>query len=296
MNDDDPEFGTEGFEPEPLPAEGADALRGRGLAAVLGGMLLGRARRSARRARPRPRLMRRFAFGLVIVVLSVTTCSWGVEPSALTAEWGPPVAASRDDAARVLTRGAEALRSLPETGAVRISVTESEATAALSVGLMMSDLMMVMGRMSPDELEQAADLDELRQRVWAEADAQRRELAEQSGFLARMLLMVDPNFKTGDVQVRFEPTGQVVVGGYVQAWRFRLPGVFVVAPSARDGSLEFDFVSGQLGRLPLPEFAFDFLGGLVARTILLGQGVAEITELSVGDGTLSFAGRRTGTP
>ena len=56
------------------------------------------------------------------------------------------------------------------------------------------------------------------------------------------------------------------------------------------------FLSGQLGRLPLPEFAFDFVGGLVARTILMGQGVAEITELSVGDGTLSFAGRRTGTP
>jgi hypothetical protein len=67
--------------------------------------------------------------------------------------------------------------------------------------------------------------------------------------------------------------------------------MFVVAPSARSGELELDFVQGRLGRVPAPAFVFDLLGAAIARTVLLGREYAEVAELTVGAGTLSFEGR-----
>lgn len=269
----------------------AARLRTVGVAGILGGLVAGRFRRSARRLRPRGRLLRRFGFGLVIVVLSVTTCSFGVDTAALTSEWGEPVPASTQDAARVLTRGAEVLQLAPDRGSVRLVVTEAEATSALSLGLMMSDLMQAAGRIPQEEIQGASDLETLRERVWEEAEAQRRELAGRAGWAGQLLVRLDPKIRTGDVQVRFEPSGEVVVAGFVQAWSFRQPGLFVFAPAARDGAVELDFVSGRMGRLPLPESVFDWLGGLAVRGILLGQRWGEISELTVADGTLTFAAR-----
>ena len=271
----------------------AGALGGVGIGAIVGGMLVGRARRSVRRAVPRGRTLRRFGLGAAIVVLSVTTCSFGVDTSTLTADWGEPVQASTEDAARVLTRGAELLRVAPETGGVRITMTEAEATAALSIGLLLTDLTQAAGRIPQEEVRSATDLQALRERIWSEAELQRREIAERSGFAARVLLRLDPRIRTGDVEVRFEEGGEVVLAGYVEAWRFRLPGLFVVAPSAGAGALELDFVSGRLGRLPLPEFMFDWVGESVAAAVLAGKGLATIDEISVGDGTVTLSAKVT---
>lgn len=264
----------------------------------VGGIMAGMARRRFRRAmggrRRRRKLLRRFGFGLLIVVSSVATCSFGVDPSTLTASYGDPVPASRDDAARVITRSVEALQRSPDAGAVRITMTEEEATSALSVGMLLPELMLVSERIPRDEIQQIEDLDALRERIWQEAEAQRDEIAEELGFTQRLILKLDPKLRTGDVQVRFEETGEVVVAGYLQAWRFRQPGIFVVAPSARDGELTFDFVAGKLGRLPLPELAFDWMGGVVASAILLGREHAEISEITVGDGMFTFEGRLGG--
>jgi hypothetical protein len=272
---------------------GVRRTAGAGLGGLLGGFLLGRARRAVRAPLVRFRRLKRFGWGAAIVVLSVTTCSGGVDPAALTAQYGDPVPASREDAARVLTRGVDAFRRAPETGAVRFTLTESEATSALGMGLMMPELMRAAGRIPREELEQVGDLEALRARIWREADAQRAELAERSGLSERLLLKLDPRIRTGDLEVRFEGSGEVVVAGYVQAWSFRLPGIFVVAPRARDGTLDLDFVSGRLGRLPLPELAFDWVGSMLVRGILLGRDYAEVSEITVGDGTLTFAGRVT---
>jgi hypothetical protein len=274
--------------------EHAGTLARGGIGAFVGAMLLGRARRSLRRLRPSARFMRRFGFGLLIVVLSVTTCSYGVDPVALTAPYGQPVTATTQDATRVLNRGVDVLRAAPDAGGVRFTVTESEATSALSIGLMMSDLMQVAGRIPREEIQEASDLEALRERIWYEAQRQREEVAARSGFAQRVLLKLDPRIRTGNIQVRFEGSGEVVVAGYVQAWRFRQPGIFVVKPSARNGEIDLDFVSGRLGRLPVPELVFDWFGEMVARTILLGRSYAEVSELSVGDGTLTFAARVTG--
>lgn len=271
--------------------EHAGAAGGVGLAGLAGGMVLGRVRRHLRLPRLRGRLLRRFAFGLLIVVSSAATCSFGVDPASLTASYGDPVPASTEDAARVLTRGVEALQRAPESGSLRLTVTESEATSALSLGLMMPELMRAADRIPREEIQQAPDLEALRERIWREADAQREEMAGHLSLRQRVLLKLDPRIRTGDVQVRFQDSGEVVVAGYVQAWRFRQPGVVVVAPRASGGELSLDFVSGRLGRLPMPELVFDWLGRLVASAVLLGRDHAEVTEITVGQGTLTFEGR-----
>ena len=280
---------------EQARAQVGPALAGISVAGILGGMVRRRFRRALGGRRRRRRILRRFGFGLLIVVSSVATCSFGVDPSTLTAAYGDPVPASRDDAARVLTRGVEAVQRAPDAGAVRITMTEEEATSALSLGMMLPELIRASERIPPEELEAVDDLDALRERVQAEADAQRAEMAQNLGFLERLLVKLDPTIRTGDVQVRFEESGEVVVAGYVQAWRFRQPGIFVVAPRAEGGELTLDFVSGKLGRVPLPEVAFDWVGGMVASAILLGRDHAEVSEISVGDGTFTFEGRITGS-
>jgi len=269
----------------------AAAIGGAGVGGFLGGLLLGRARRSARRAGFTRRLLRRFGWGIAIVVLSFATCSYGVDTANLTAAYGDPVPATSDDAARVLTRGAETIRRAPDSRSLRLTLTQSEATSALNLGLMLPELMRAADRITQDEIQQAPDLEALRDRVWQEVDAQRAELAGRLGLAQRILMRLDPQIRTGDVQVRFEGSGEVVVAGYVQAWKVKLPGLFVVAPHASDGELSLDFVSGRLGRLPLPEFAFDALGRAMASAILLGRDRAQVTEITVGDGTLTFEGR-----
>jgi hypothetical protein len=232
-----------------------------------------------------------FAFGLLIVLLSVTTCSFGVEAADLTAPYGDPIPSSAGDAIRFAEKGATAMQGLAETRTMRLRVSEAEATSALSVGMMLPDLMQTMGRIPVEEIRGATDLEALRERVWREQATLRDSLVATLPLHYRIVERLDPRLRTGDVQVRFRESGEVVVGGYVQAWRFRQPMMFVVAPSARSGELELDFVEGRLGRLPAPAFLFDLLGRVIARTVLLGRDYAEVVELTVGAGELQFVGR-----
>lgn len=275
--------------------EHAGALSGITAGGLATGFLKRRARRAFGGRRRRRQLLRRFGFGLLIAVSSVATCSFGVDPSTLTADYGDPVPATTTDAARVLTRGSERIRQAPESGAIRLTMTEEEATSALAVGLMLPELMRAAEGIPQEEIQNAPDLEALRERVWAEADAQREAMMENAGFLEGLLIRLDPKIRSGDVQVRFEANGEVVVAGFIQAWWFRQPGLFVFSPRAADGELSLDFVNGRLGRLPLPEFAFDWMGGAAVRALQLGRDYAEIREITVGDGTLTFEGRLTGS-
>jgi hypothetical protein len=265
----------------------AGAMRG-GLAAIVLGATLRPVRRFARLL---GRRMRAFAFGLLIVVLSVTTCSFGVDPASLTAPFGPPVTASAQDALRFVEKGARAMEALGAGSTLRVSVTEAEATSALSFGMMLPELMTTLGRIPPEELRAATDLEVLRERVWREGQAVRDSLLAEVPWSVRLVEKLDPRLRTSDVQVRFQESGQVVVAGAVHAWRFRQPLMFVVAPSARSGELELDFVEGRLGRLPAPAFLFDLAGDAIARAVLLGRDYAEVVDLTVAAGTVSFEGR-----
>ncbi len=120
------------------------------------------ARRRGRRRRWRPLRMTPFAMGVLVMLLSVTTCSSGVEVAALAEEYGPPVPATREAALGFVTRTSAAFREAPSTRRLSFQVTESEATSALSLGLMIPELMLAMQSMTQDEVQAFNDLAELR--------------------------------------------------------------------------------------------------------------------------------------
>lgn len=55
--------------------------------------------------------------------------------------------------------------------------------------------------------------------------------------------------------------------------------------------MALDFVAGQIGTARLPEIVFDLLGKGIAEALPAGQAYAEITEISVGQGTFTLSGR-----
>lgn len=249
-----------------------------------------------------------FAIGVLVMLLSVTTCSSGVEVAALAEEYGPPVPATREAALGFVTRTSAAFREAPTTRRLSFQVTESEATSALSLGLMIPELMLAMQSMTQDEVQAFDDLAELRDHLRSRATRGGAGAAPAgaplsgtplsgvsmegygSAFSERVRSVLDPRLRSGDVQVRFTPAGEVVVAGYVQAWRWKQPALLVFAPRARSGELELEFRRGQLGRLPAPRWAFNGLGRLAASLVLKGRDYAEISQLTVEDGTLSFTG------
>jgi hypothetical protein len=252
---------------------------------LLRGLGRGATRRAVKRGRFRRPRMFALALGGVVTLLSITTCSGGVDPSSLTAEYGDPVPASPAEARRFVEKVAAAVQGSAGTRQLRLAVDEAEATSALSLGLMLPELMRAMETMPEEEIRGARTIEEMRERIRRHEEVQhpRRNLVE------KVLDALDPHLRTGDVQVRFTGEGQVVVAGWVQAWRWRQPALIVVAPRARGGELSLDFVKGRLGRLPAPERAFDLLGGMVSSLILLGDEYVELSELSVDRGRMTFA-------
>lgn len=263
------------------------------------------ARRRSPWWRRRPRRITPFAIGVLIMLLSVTTCSSGVEVAALAEEYGPPVPATREAALGFVNRTTAALREAPATRRLSLQVTESEATSALSLGLMIPELMLAMESMTQEEVQAFDDLDELRDHLRRRASrgasgapgsgaSGSGSSVEMEGYAPawseRVRNVFDPRLRSGDVQVRFTPAGEVVVAGYVQAWRWKQPALVVFAPRAQSGELELEFRRGQLGRIPAPRWAFNGLGRLVASLVLQGREYAEISQLTVADGTLSFTG------
>jgi len=240
-----------------------------------------------------PRIGRRkvvvLGIGLLIVVSSIVTCSAGVNLTTLTAEYGEPIPATIEAAQRFAQRTARAVQSASTSRRFRITIPETEATAALSLGLMIPELMLALDSLPPETLAQVRSIEDLREIL-----RRREETARQSRtFQKRVAALFDPRLRTGDVQVRFTGAGEIVVAGYVQAWRFKQPALVVFAPRARSGALELDFVKGRLGRLPAPSWAFDQLGRLAASLILQGRDYAEISNLTVDAGRLTFEARVT---
>ncbi len=227
-----------------------------------------------------------FGIGLLIAALSILTWSASVDLQQLTAEYGEPVRPTKTAAERFVRRTAAAVQDAPNTRRLRITVTEAEATSALSLGLMVPELMRAIDSVPPHELQQINDIETLRMVLRERAEARKAS----RNWRQKLAGFFDPELRTGDVQVQFTAGGEIVMAGYVQAWRWKQPALVVFAPSAKSGELELDFVKGKLGRIPAPAFAFDLLGQLVASLLLQGSEYAEITELSVQEGRMVFAG------
>jgi hypothetical protein len=222
--------------------------------------------------------------GVVVVVLSVATCSAGVDLESLTAEYGEPAPATTNAARQFIERTTAAVQNASTNRRFRITISEGEATSVLSLGLMTPELMRAMETMSAEEIQQANDIEGLRA-ILRERDASARE---NRTLWQRFAGLFDPRLRTGDVQVQFTGNGEIVVAGYVQAWRWQVPALVVFAPRARSGELELDFVQGKLGRLPAPAGAFNMLGGLVASLLLQGRDYAELSNITVEEGRLTF--------
>jgi hypothetical protein len=92
-------------------------------------------------------------------------------------------------------------------------------------------------------------------------------------------------------QVYFLSSGSMLVRGEARFLVLSLPVRVVTAPRASQGELVLDFVEGQLGPVPMPEILFDYIGKGLARALLAGREVAEITEIRVTDGVLTISGR-----
>lgn len=260
------------------------ALRGLSGAGLLGAAARGAFRSVVRVPRIRGRKLAFLAIGLVVVALSVATCSAGVDLQSLTSEYGPPVQATREGAERLVRRAATAVQAAATNHRFRLTMTEAEATSALSLGLMMPELMRALETLPPERLHQARNIEELRA-ILRDSESNNQESRSLGDRIAAML---DPRLRTGDVQVRFTDDGKIVIAGYLQAWRWQQPALVVLAPRAGPGGLQLDFVQGRLGRLPAPEWAFDRLGNLMASLLLQGRDYAEITNLTVREGRFTF--------
>ncbi len=192
--------------------------------------------------------------------------------------------ATTNAARQFIERTTAAVQNASTNRRFRITISEGEATSVLSLGLMTPELMRAMETMSAEEIQQANDIEGLRA-ILRERDASARE---NRTLWQRFAGLFDPRLRTGDVQVQFTGNGEIVVAGYVQAWRWQVPALVVFAPHQRSGELELDFVQGKLGRLPAPAGAFNMLGGLVASLLLQGRDYAELSNITVEEGRLTF--------
>jgi hypothetical protein len=220
-------------------------------------------------------------------------CSMPFSGEAELPDDGPPVPVSKESAASFVTKIIETGQQAAVNQTVRFTITEGEVTSALTYatdlaafsqgnqlfeGLEQFDTENLEGQALPPELERLQDLGDALGGIGGD-DSQ-----TASGPLDLRLRLEEP-------QVYFLGSGEMILRGYGRLSRWRLPMRVVVAPYIQQNEIQLDFVEGQLGSIPLPEFLFDPLGGLIAASLTAGQDYAQITELTVTEGALTFAGQ-----
>lgn len=227
----------------------------------------------------------------LLAVAGAATCWAGMDRAAVMAEYGDPMAVSPEAAADVFARGANVLQELPDSGLLRVTLTDEEATSALALGFMLPELVRAMRSVSPDELRGTHGLDEIRRHLRTRILAGDARSVVPTTWLERVAAAVDPGLAVEDGQVRFSESGVVALAGSLRAWRLRQPLLVEVTPSVEGGRLGLDFHRVLLGRIPAPAGLFDRLGRLIPPERILGARYTDITELVVADGSLTIAGR-----
>lgn len=243
--------------------------------------------------RKKTMLNRPWQFALTVTLAASLACSLPSLGEPELPEDGPAVAVSQEAAASFVTKVLAIGEQASQTQSVRFTVTQQEVTSALAYGAELAaysqggPVFEGLGNLPVEDVP----TDEL------PPEAQRfRELAESLGSLngedgeGGTGLLPDLRLQLEEPQVYFRGDGRMIVRGYGRLWRWRQPLRVVIAPRAAEGEIELDFVEGQLGSLGLPELLFDPLGGLISQALLAGQDYAAITELTVSEGELTFAG------
>lgn len=239
-------------------------------------------------------------FVIVIVVAAVYLFNQKGSPT--LPDDGPPVQVSQEAAIRFAQKALSSTDTTGSGGVVQFSVTQEEATSALAIGARMASY----SQGGPlfegiPGLEGMAGAEDIKRMLESQSDSvlENSDLPPQIVNLARNMgnrdrggfSLPDIRLKLEQPQVYFKADGRIILRGYGRLFRWRIPMRVVVAPAAVEGELVLDFVEGQLGSIPMPEFLFDPLGKLLAQVLLAGQEYADITQLAVTSSRLSFAGR-----
>jgi hypothetical protein len=226
-----------------------------------------------------------FVFAVITVLLLAGCADAGGLLEAELPDDGPPPPTSAASAGRFLQKLSAAGEGAADTGRFTLTVTDEEVTSFLNVGTVLSRRL---GDLPIQDLEQLRDIPELE---GIDLETYRDLLGDggsipalgDDGLGLRLTIQAPRVYFLGD--------GRMIVRGKARFLVVSLPIRVVAAPRASQGELVLDFVEGQLGPVPMPEILFDYVGKGLARALLAGREVAEITEIRVNDGVLTVSGR-----
>ena len=211
---------------------------------------------------------------------------------------GAPIPVTRDAALNFISKSAQAGQGAATEGAISWTVTQEEVTSFIAIGADLAELVQLQGRMgqlTPAEQERVQEIMTRLEIDSAQLDAlmaQLRQEQEQAGFAGLPVPDLSLRLALREPQVYFKGDGRVIVRGFGEVRGRRQPVRLVMQPRAASGELELDFVEGVIGPVPVPEALVDTVGRGVASAILMGKRYAEITELRVEEGRMTFSGRR----
>lgn len=240
---------------------------------------------NARQRRRRYRVVLLGAATLAAMLL--TSCAGSGLLEADLPNDGPLPPTSTAAARRFAEKAVAAGENVGGAGYFTLSLTEEEVTSFLNIGVVLLQRFQSVPLESLEQLEGIPELegiDELGK--WQELLNQRERLPDLGDGRLRLRLRIE------EPAVYFRGNGHVIVRGSIRFLIVNLPVRIVAAPRASRGDIVLDFIEGQLGPAPMPEFVFDYLGKQLSRAIMAGREYGEITEIRVGDGVLTISGRR----
>lgn len=222
----------------------------------------------------------------ILVIGALAGCVGSGDGSAdVLPDDGPLPPRSAEAAMRLLNKAATAGEAAAQTGRLELVVTEEEVNSLLGAPALLGDASSVLSAEQLDAFLQRAELegqDVAQLRDWLNLQDR---VSGENGSRFR------PRPRIEEPVVYFRGSGQLIVRGEASWLVFRLPVRAVAAPRVAEGKLAFDFVEGQVGGVPMPELVFDLLGRGLSEAVMLGQAYAQITEISVGAGTLAVRGQ-----
>lgn len=229
-----------------------------------------------------------FVVPALLAALLIGACQ---QPGFLQSEMpddGPPIATSQAAARRFVEKITAAGENAASTKRLNLTITQEEVTSFLSIGSELAEQLEALNAQNLEDLQQLQGSPELEGVEGLEEwlDLVSRDDGSPNLGLSDLSLRVGIQ----DPQVYFKGNGQIVVRGYAEALGQRQPLRLVLAPRAAKGELVLDFVEGALGPVAVPEVLIDQAGAGLAKLILAGGEYVEISQIRVGDGTLTLSG------
>jgi hypothetical protein len=227
----------------------------------------------------------------LLLALLLAACQQITLPETELPDDGPPIAVTQASAISFIQKTTAAGQSAAESGSSTITLTQEEVTSFLGIGSQLAE--QVQGLQNLENIE---SLEQLEGIEGLEGFEEIQRLSQERENLSELpdLRLPDLSLRLAlkEPQVYFRDNGQVIIRGFGEVRGRRQPIRAVMAPRAAEGELVLDFVEGNIGPVEMPASLFTLLGRGVASVILAGQEYAEISEITVGNGTITISGRR----